>query len=497
MHESKRAQLTQRFSQKGFNPVIGNIFHQQQKWLSWYRGEVNDFHFYQVRTINGKTIGKERNSLQMPKKICEDWAGLLFNEETELVVSDTKAQEILDRALKRNNFTQEMSNFVEQTFALGTGVMLPYVNNGEVELDFLFGSDIIPLSHRNHEIEDIAVVQEFSMQKEHYTHVAYHIFDKGKYYIVHELYKAKQQTYLGQPTSLKALFSEEELEMMYHEDGYYFEYETAQPLFQVFKPAITNNFDIHSPMGVSVFANAISTFKGLDTTYNALVRDTELSRKRLMVNSEATRTQQVKEQTAKGARIRNIKYFDEDDDLFMSTPMGEEGEPFKEWSPTLNLQPYIESINSHMNWVSAKTGLGTGYYSFDMDSGMTATEVISRNSDTWKNRQKHIKRLEEVLKGLMYSVLKLEQSTGGYQGVPEDLEYTVYFDDSIMQDDQKRLDDMKEDAQNGFIPKSKYIAEKYKIDEEEAKRWLQETRQQEQEDQQAFLGTFDVDEEGE
>ena len=47
---------------------------------AWYKGKVSSFHNYSV--YNGiKRIGRERASLGMAARVCEDWADLLLNEK--------------------------------------------------------------------------------------------------------------------------------------------------------------------------------------------------------------------------------------------------------------------------------------------------------------------------------------------------------------------------------------------------------------------------------
>jgi A118 family predicted phage portal protein len=405
----------------------------------------------------------------MAKKVCEDWSGLLFNEKTTITVNDNKAQEVLDRILADNNFIDEASNFIEQTFAMGTGVMIPYVLDGDVRIDYLT-ENVIPLTNKGLDILDLAVVQEFKIKKDHYTHIAYHNYIDGYYRVSHEIYTSKKESFLGKPTSLKVLFEDDEIEAMRHTDEngnieYYIEYEAPFPYFFVFRPAISNNFDTNSPMGISVVANSISVLSGIDMAYDSWVNDMELSKKRLIVDSSVMKDQ-VEKDLANGT-IRHIRYFDKNDTLFTAMKLPE-NQPFMEYTPEYRVDPFIQSLKYQIELLSAKTGLGNNYYSIDAQGGVTATEIISRKSDTWKNREKHIKRLRGVLEGLAYAILALDQSVGGYGGTLE-LEYEVQFDDSIIQDDEKRLEIMKQDALDGFIPYYLYIAERYKVSEDVAK----------------------------
>jgi len=194
MEQHKIKQLTTLFRKKGYNPVYGTIYDQQQKWLSWYRGEVNDFHFYDIKSINGLKVSKRKMGLNMAKKVVEDWQSLLFNERVTLTVDDPNAQAILDKVLYENNFINEMSNFIELSFVYGTGVIIEYLENSDVKLDFVYGDNIIPLSHRNKEITEVATVQEFQQDGHYFTHVTFHLIENGIYRVEHELYKSKQRT---------------------------------------------------------------------------------------------------------------------------------------------------------------------------------------------------------------------------------------------------------------------------------------------------------------
>jgi A118 family predicted phage portal protein len=285
------------------------------------------------------------------------------------------------------------------------------------------------------------------------------------------------------------VFNEHELSHLV--DGYFIEYETNTPFFQIFKPALVNNFEVHSPMGISPIANSISLLAAIDEEFNGLYTEVKLSRKRLLVNSEATKTQIVRDRDGEGnISVRTVSYFDTDEEIFQSIPM-DESIPFKEFAPVYNSSPYIEGLNHKLNLLSQKVGLGNGYYRFDTSGGMTATEVVSKNSDTWRNRNKHAKVLREVLVDMMKGILYLEKSVGGYAGNPDDLDYYVHFDDSIIIDDAKRLEEMKSDVLDGFIPKYMYIAEKYHITDEEAKAMLGEAQEEDRQATSAFLEGLD------
>ncbi len=56
-----------------------------------------------------------------------------------------------------------------------------------------------------------------------------------------------------------------------------------KPKFQIIQPNVCNNIDLDSPMGISVFANAIDQVKGCDLVYDSYMNEYILGRKRILV----------------------------------------------------------------------------------------------------------------------------------------------------------------------------------------------------------------------
>ena len=95
-------------------------------WLEWYTGNVKKFHNYTI--YNGKkNIAMKRLTLNMAKRVCEDWANLLLNEKTDITVGDKKSQDILHKALADCKFWQKGNEGIEKSFALGIGAFVVVV----------------------------------------------------------------------------------------------------------------------------------------------------------------------------------------------------------------------------------------------------------------------------------------------------------------------------------------------------------------------------------
>ena len=58
---------------------------------------------------------------------------------------------------------------------------------------------------------------------------------------------------------------------------------SEEPLFQILVPNMVNNIDLDSPMGISVFANAVDEIKGCDLVFDSYMNEFVLGRKRVLV----------------------------------------------------------------------------------------------------------------------------------------------------------------------------------------------------------------------
>ena len=481
MNDVMAKDLQKLFVNKGYNPVFGTIYQQQQIWLSWYRGNVDNFHTIQKKNAEGRTIAIKKPSLQMAKKVAEDITSLLFNEKVSLTVSgNDNAQDVLDTVLDNNNFYDEMPNFIELTSgAYGTGVMVEYQSDGETKMNYLFGDKVFVIDYDNTTPKAIAIVQKFQKGKQKYNHIMYHTFNDGLYRITHEMYSSGERAQgLGSPSGLGVLFSEKELKSMRHVKvidnvdivEYYKEYETDTPHFQVFKLAISNNYDVRSPLGVPATANAIGTLENIDEKYYSSRMDSINSRKKVFVDEEATKIHRIKD--TQTGDLKFTKYFDQDETQYQVLKgMGAGGDKkaVEIYAPLYDSAQHDNAIQMELNYLSSKCMLGSNYYSFQDGAVGYQNEmnVIASNSDTFRNRQKNLNRLKIVLINMMKSIMYLEKDNGNYNG-DLDLEYDVMFDDDIMTDDATVIENYRKDALDGIIPVEKYLMKAYNLNEEDA-----------------------------
>jgi A118 family predicted phage portal protein len=244
----------------------------------------------------------------------------------------------------------------------------------------------------------------------------------------------------------------------------------------VFKFAISNNWDVRSPLGISVYAYTIGTLENIDEKYYSSRMDSINSRKKVFVDEEATKIHKTKDEAG---NISFTKYFDQDETQFqvLKGMASDSNKAVEIFAPAYDSAQHDNAIQMELNYLSSKVGLGSNYYSYTDGAVGYQNEmnVIASNSDTFRNRQKNINRLKIVLVNMMKSILYLEKDNGNYNGTIDDLEFDVQFDDDIMTDDATVIEQYRKDAKDGLIPVESYLMKAYKITLEEAKEITQDT----------------------
>lgn len=132
---------------------------------------------------------------------------------------------------------------------------------------------------------------------------------------------------------------------------------------------------------------------------------------------------------------------------------------------SIRAQEHELGIQRSLDLLSLKCGMGTGRYKFENGAVKTATEVISDKGDLYQNRQKNIIIIEAALIALAKAVAFLD-------GGSNDLEVTVDFDDSIIEDTNTTIDRNIKLVNAGLRSKLSAIMEINKCSEEEAKKEL-------------------------
>ena len=398
---------------------------------------------------------RDMETLNTAKVLCDEFSNMTFSEKTEIIVSDERIQEYINVVLDANRFYSKMPSFLSLMFALGGGIIKCYAVDGLPVIDYLPADCFVPTAFSNRGITAGVFRSVSFIRNTYYSFFEYYSGGKVEY----KLFRSQTQGQLGEECPVSELY-----------DGLpsSVDYGTDIPMFAYFSPASSNNLAIGSPFGLSVFANAESTLKALDVAFDSFSREFILGRKRIIVPSSCVRTV-VDADTGKP-----VRYFDSDDEVYQALSVGQDQEMPKITDNTVSLriEEHVGAINAYLNTLCAQTGLTAGTLAFDREGLKTATEIISENSKTYRTIRANKNLLEESLIHLTHALTAL----GEYLGlIPQGIKYecSVAFNDGIIEDHDKVIDNNIKLVEAGLQSRLGAIMEIYECDEETAEKRLE------------------------
>lgn len=495
--------ISRLFCSRGYNAVIGDYFTQVDKWISWYRGSVNDFHFYNVNGLDNKLINVEKKTLNMAKKACEDFAKLEYGEESCINIKNNDvANEYLKLVLEENDFNNNFVKLLETSKAFGNSYITEYVENDKIKLDFINSKKAIITSYDNRRILGLVTItqKEISVKKNEkvITHLQHHIFEDGIFKIEHFVFESDNKNSLGKPSSLQkyigVLFTEEFIRNLKQNEKtkiMYSEIESGYPLFQRFCPNIVNNFDIDSQYGISRFANSIDTLKAIDNKYDGYDIEFINSRNRLFV--DASLTKEYSELCENSGVYRQYKKFDGDTSVFVSMPNmagdNDNRDKIVVFNPTIREVEFSQALNNELALFGFKFGLGKNQYEFKNGIVMTtATAVKVGSNEKWMSIEADRKITGQALKDLARVICILGNELGHISCDIDNLEIEVFFDDSVAIDKQAELDNSLKLVNSGIMSKRRLLTETLGYTYEEADTILNEVNTEQNAESRSIFG---------
>jgi len=436
-------------------------------WEMWYNGYDPDFHKYTIYQ-NGEYKTFYKKQMNFGKKVCEDIANLLANEKCDIIVPKEQ-KEKLDNILNTNNFWYLLNKYTEMAAALSmsalaisvTGIPIDSAGNmtskkGIIKISGINAKNIYPITIENGEITECA----FYIKSTNYTDVIYHLKNEQGLYEIHT-----ERQYSRNEKVIKAEIS-------------IFQANTSTPWYMIIQLNLANNLDIDSDLPISLFANSIDTLKAIDNKYDAFDTEYTLAKKRIFVSSDLT---QVVPSTDGSGNVKVVRVFDTNDIVFYNLPRSDDGKPLISTSnDEIRYQAYIDGINEELNIASVKMGFGKNHYSLGMGGAgegrvMTATAVVSMQSQLFTTIKKHEIVLEKALRGFIKTLLQVATMyTPDEFPKLQDKDINIRFDDSVFEDKDTEMARDRTNVAAGLMSVVEFRQKWYAQSEDDAKKFINE-----------------------
>ncbi len=446
------------------------------EWLCWWRGYFKPFHH--MTFSNGKRrIERDLYTLKMGKKVCEDWASILLNSKTHIKISDERTNLFVqgrretEGILGANSFWTKCNRLIEKSFAAGTGAVTIHASGvrlsgsgddlnveispgASLNFNYLTADYIIPLTVDNGKIIEAAFASESTEKGKKYLLLEIHTLDKNQNYVIENrrfLAENGQLTEENLPSNMIRRFC------------------TGSPVpwFAVFMPNIENDVPDNNGLGVSIIHGVVDALKAVDLCFNNFCSDFYLGQKKVFMEKSLV------EVTDDGTEIAPD---DVHQQLFTFIKFPEEtqsdGKKFiQEFNPALRVDDNTKGVQSALDYLSFKCGLGNKHYQFNGGTVVTATQYTGDKQDLIQNADKHYAEVEQFLLSLVRSVIHIGKNLMGAD-IAENAEIDIDFDRSVIIDDTaERLQDLQE-VRDGVKAPWEFRVKYYGDTEEDAKKIL-------------------------
>ena len=435
------------------------------KWL--YKGYYEAWHLIKAPTIQNPEAERRMYFLNLSKAICAELAGMVWTDQTavsistrgvELAEDETDPlQKFVERVLFQNNFGVEMLEAIEKAAALGGEAMKVWhevrrdkegkeiPNSARIKIGWCMADQFIPTAWDNSEVTEGVFISRIAKNGYYYTKLEWHKWDGVTYVISNELYRSEMykpgstepQDILGFRVPLAEVYPllEEETTVQGVEAS----------LFSYFRPPVANNIDDNSPLGVSIYANAMETLHSIDICFDSFVREFRLGKKRIIVPARMINT------VVDPGTGKTLRYFNANDETYEALNTDNpDALKITDNSVELRVEEHVEAINAFLNILCLQIGLSAGTFSFDARGGLkTATEVVSENSKTYKTvrnfqnmvRPAVIRLIDNIITVAALYGMQTDEGTLISELRERGYDVSIAMDDGITQDRQTNINE--------------------------------------------------------
>lgn len=378
----------------------------------------------------------------LPSAIAKEMARLVTLEFKSELTGGKRAEYLSDTY---NKLIADAPLYTEYACAKGGVMLKPYLSGGYISSAYVQADSFFPTAFDGSgNITGCIFAERKTVGKKFYTRLETHNYGKELYTVKNSAYLSDSADMLGRQVSLTAVPEWAKLTEEVKLTNF------SRPLFCYFKMPGANQFDSCSPLGVSVFANAVDAIRDADEQYARLLWEFEGSE--LAVNVDVT----ALDVSGKGVPKHNKRLY-----------RGFDSENLYEvFSPAIRDQSLLNGLNDILRNVEHLSGLAFGTLSKIDDTEKTATEVKS-------SRQRSYCTVSAIQKALRKSLEEylvcLENLCDIYKLAPKDkIEQSFEFDDSLITDSETDQRIWLQEVAAGIMSPAEYRMRRYGETEQQA-----------------------------
>lgn len=455
-------------------------------WMRLYRGEMP-----WLEETHGHT-------LRLPTMIASEIARMVTLEAEINVNGEGPRAQFLDEQFEP--VRKKLRRYTEYACAGGGLMFKPYIKGKDLTVDIVQADLFYPIAYDSSgTIISAGFLERKTIGKDTYTRIEKHIKTETGYTITNECYKSTNGSELGSPAPLTDVPEWADIQPVVKIERP--DKKEIPPLFAYFGIPKGNTQDQRSPLGVSVYADAVKNIRDADFLYDWFLWEFEGGQLHMEVSQDAFAKDQKGRPIIPDGRERLYWMNKFTADTAGTTDL------MKPFSPELRDEAFERAMNEIKRVVELNCGIAFGTISKAAETEKTATEIRAGKQRSYSTVTDIQRALQDALERLLAAMNVLCDLYGlGDDGLPEQAaqtekaagtpsgasqqpyEVSFVWDDSIVVDaDAERARDLEEVAQ-GLMAKWEFRVKWYGEDEEKAKAILEETKPQTDNDLMGFGG---------
>ena len=433
-------------------------------YYSIWRGKP-DWLDYHYRLANGERKEAKLKTLNAPRHICRTWANNYANEDTKVTIPIDISNERLQEILEDNNFFGRFNNFCEMFMGLGIGatvaetdIMVDEENNiskaddAEIKIRMVPGRRVIPITVDDGEVTECAFISFFTGG----ARLTIHYLVDDEYHVAIFEAKGNNGSYAWDMVHYKSIPTKAN---------------KNTPLFQIWKPNITEEDEVDKSVGTSIFSVAVDTFKHLDLGYTAYYKEVKLGQKIKFLSTDTIDFDKDGN--------KKVPFDEEDESIIYIKDATDAGAKMQEFNGELRIEAITKYINTNLNCAAMLCGLGQTQFEFDGSGGrpiQTATGVIAKQTELYRNVIKQENYATSCFKKLVMAIAHLnnEFTNNPKIEIKNKADIQVVYDDNIVEDTATKKQTELSEVQAGVMSIAEFRSHWYDEDYDSSLKFLQD-----------------------
>ena len=392
---------------------------------------------------NAPWQSKTVKSLHVAKTVCEKVSKAVTIEFKSSCTDDT-----IDKVYQR--FIRNIRKNTEYAIAKGSMFFKPVYENGRIKVTVVQGDKFIPVKFDDTgELLGAIFIDQVTKGNTVYTRLEYNELIDNSMYIKNIAYKGQVNgVVLGQKINLNSVDKWKDLAESGQIDG------IDKLVGGFFTMKNANNIDNDSPLGSSIFANAVGTLEEIDKQFSRTLWEYEGSELAIEANSSLFQLDKNGKHKLPKGKER----------LYILTDGNEES--WNVFSPEIRDTALFNGLNELLRQAENEMSLSAGILSKLDQVALTATEIKSSKQDYYVTVSDIQDAMQTALEDLVYGIYVLCK----LYGIPVGNNYDMNFDwdDSILVDKDALQKQAQLELNQNIIDRVEYFMITRDWSEEEA-----------------------------